>query len=136
MSKAEYRRERRKRLRQEAIERLGGECVRCGTTEGLEFDHIDPKTKKFKVTDLDKYPIAEWWAEVDKCQLLCRPCHLEKSYEGGELAEPRQHGTVAMYKIHGCRCDKCRIAKNEYKRAYKRRKKTEAQEKARRWWEP
>ena len=34
--------ERRKIL----IERLGGKCVKCGTTENLQFDHIDPNTKK------------------------------------------------------------------------------------------
>jgi 5-methylcytosine-specific restriction endonuclease McrA len=31
------------------IEMLGGECVRCGDTVDLEFDHIDPCTKIFAV---------------------------------------------------------------------------------------
>jgi hypothetical protein len=31
------------------IEMLGGACVRCGATEDLEFDHIDPSTKVFAI---------------------------------------------------------------------------------------
>jgi hypothetical protein len=30
---------------------LGGRCVRCGANEDLEFDHIDPSTKVFAVTE-------------------------------------------------------------------------------------
>jgi hypothetical protein len=37
--------ERRARL----IEMLGSKCVRCGVTERLEFDHVDPETKRFVV---------------------------------------------------------------------------------------
>jgi len=29
---------------------LGGRCVRCGATEDLEFDHIDPSTKRFTIS--------------------------------------------------------------------------------------
>ena len=63
------------------IEMLGGKCVRCGATENLEFDHIDPSTKVFGVcAGLDKA-----WdvlvAEASKCQLLCRPCHVAKGAE-------------------------------------------------------
>jgi 5-methylcytosine-specific restriction endonuclease McrA len=35
--------------RAELIEMLGGRCVRCGAVEDLEFDHIDPTTKRFAV---------------------------------------------------------------------------------------
>lgn len=35
--------------RDRLIEMLGGKCVRCGATEDLEFDHIDPSTKVFAV---------------------------------------------------------------------------------------
>jgi 5-methylcytosine-specific restriction endonuclease McrA len=37
----------RRKYRRERL--LGGECVRCGATDDLEFDHIDPKTKAFAV---------------------------------------------------------------------------------------
>jgi hypothetical protein len=40
---------RRKRL----IEMLGGKCARCGSAESLEFDHIDPSTKKFTISSVE-----------------------------------------------------------------------------------
>ena len=35
--------------RKAAIDHLGGKCVHCGTSHGLEFDHIDPLTKSFTI---------------------------------------------------------------------------------------
>jgi len=29
---------------------LGEECVRCGSTDRLQFDHVDPTTKVFNVS--------------------------------------------------------------------------------------
>ena len=64
----------------ESKEKLGGKCVKCGTTEGLQFDHIHPKNKSFEITRkllmADKEKFQE---ELDKCQLLCYDCHLEKT---------------------------------------------------------
>ena len=64
----------------ECIKKLGGECVRCGSTERLQFDHIHPKNKLFEITRRllmsDKKKFEE---ELDKCQLLCCDCHLEKT---------------------------------------------------------
>ena len=64
----------------ESIEKLGGKCVKCGATERLEFDHIHPKDKSFEITKRllmgDKEKFQE---ELDKCQLLCYDCHLEKT---------------------------------------------------------
>ena len=71
--------ERRKIL----IERLGGKCVKCGTTENLQFDHIDPNTKKdrtYCVSTMLGSSMERVTAEADKCQLLCSKCHLEKTY--------------------------------------------------------
>ena len=71
--------ERRKIL----IERLGGKCVKCGTTENLQFDHIDPQTKKdrtYCVSTMLGCSMERVTAEADKCQLLCPKCHLEKTY--------------------------------------------------------
>ncbi len=73
----------------ESKEKLGGKCVKCGTTERLQFDHIYPKDKSFEITrkllmnDREKFQ-----EELDKCQLLCYNCHLEKtkqSYLNGEF---------------------------------------------------
>jgi len=70
--------ERRQYLR----EYLGGKCVRCGSIENLEFDHIIKENKSFTISSsLTCFSIEDLILEADKCQLLCRPCHIEKSHE-------------------------------------------------------
>lgn len=94
---------RRKRL----IEMLGGCCVRCGATEDLEFDHIDPSTKVFTISAV----LSKAWdvlvTEAAKCQLLCKPCHVAKGAE--DRPEPK-HGTYYVYWYWNCRCDPCKAA--------------------------
>lgn len=71
-----YRAERR----QKALDLLGGECAVCGSTENLEFDHIDPDTKSGHVSTM--LMSAKWddtLVELQKCQLLCKAHHIEKS---------------------------------------------------------
>jgi hypothetical protein len=101
------------------IEMLGGKCVRCGATEDLEFDHIDPSTKVFAVcAGLSK----AWDALVDeasKTQLLCKPCHIAK---GAEDRSGLKHGTYHVYWYWNCRCDLCKSA-NARKSADLRAKK-------------
>jgi 5-methylcytosine-specific restriction endonuclease McrA len=67
---------RQKRL-QEMRDKLGGKCVKCGTTESLQFDHKDPRTKCFNVSPQDSW--EKTLPELYKCQLLCSSCHLEKT---------------------------------------------------------
>lgn len=99
------------------IEYLGGKCARCGTTEALQIDHIDPKTKSF---DISKNWARAWnllVLELDKCQALCPEHHLEKSRLNKELRGGQnkwteiQHGTVWAYSKYRCRCEECRAAK-------------------------
>lgn len=118
---AQYMALRRARRRQELIVLLGGQCVRCGTIELLDFDHVVPKSQSFRISGrgLDKpWPIL--LAEVAKCQLLCRPCHKAKSKECGETGggwnkidgpEGFQHGTESGYMRGRCRCEPCRKAR-------------------------
>ena len=69
----EYARNRKNLLK----EKMGGKCVKCGATEHLQFDHINPSEKLYNISnnfhrkDLDE--------ELGKCQLLCSRCHLEKT---------------------------------------------------------
>ncbi len=54
-----------------------GPCRRCGGTEALEVDHIDPRQKL-------EHRIWTWSAkrraaELAKCQVLCWVCHRQKS---------------------------------------------------------
>ena len=41
----------------------------------LEFDHIDPATKLFNVCDMTHKSWNDIRAEIDKCRILCKPCH-------------------------------------------------------------
>lgn len=103
-------------------EYLGGKCVRCGATQKLEFDHIVPKTRKFAITS--RYD-ARWEivkAELDKCQLLCRQCHLEKGRELGEIQQAATHGSLGMLR-YNCKCPLCRKKKSEYNKEWKRKRK-------------
>lgn len=64
------------------IDYLGGKCTACGTTEDLEFDHIDPTTKEFEMSKpLSRKNLPEgYMTELDKCQLLCKACHKKKTF--------------------------------------------------------
>lgn len=70
-----------------AIERLGGSCTKCRSTSELQFDHIDPATKEFSIaTRLAGVAMKRLLLELDKCQLLCQACHLDKSRREGSLS--------------------------------------------------
>ena len=119
---AAYMRKRRAKRREEARLRLGGKCVVCGSTEKLEFDHVDPSTKVLNVSSakcLDG-PRDRLLEEVDKCQLLCKLHHREKSRLNGDLSGgghnklPVKHGTASLYN-QKCRCDHCKEWKRKYR---------------------
>lgn len=65
--------------RQILIQELGGQCVQCGNTERLEFDHIDPKTKTLEISKSFNLSLNKLREETKKCQLLCKICHKSKS---------------------------------------------------------
>lgn len=88
-------------------ERLGGVCVECGTTEGLDFHHIDPATKAFTIAS----HLGQSWkrlvVEIDKCELLCRDCHTDHHRSTAPC------GTMRRY-WRGCRCPECKAAMRAY----------------------
>lgn len=106
--------------RQMAIVFLGGLCVRCGSTDSLNFDHVDSSTKLFDIAK--RLASAPWKViedELAKCQLLCEPCHKTKTVESGDhvgghnkILDP-QHGTSVMYGREKCRCEVCRNWKRQ-----------------------
>jgi 5-methylcytosine-specific restriction endonuclease McrA len=98
---------------------LGGLCAYCEEAEeDLEFDHIDPKTKRFAVSE-GMPAMKRWLRELKKCQLLCVDCHKQKSDE--EETSERDHGTWAAYQRAGCRCKKCKALFNQYRRGWRER---------------
>jgi 5-methylcytosine-specific restriction endonuclease McrA len=76
-----YNKAGRQQRRAKLIEMLGGCCARCRATQDLEFDHIDPATKRFAVGSSMSRAWDELVEEALKCQLLCRSCHREKAVE-------------------------------------------------------
>ena len=69
---------RMKKLR----EAFGDKCVKCGATENLHFDHIDPSTKYKSIGDLaTSNGFDRCYEEALKCQLICSTCHKKKSIE-------------------------------------------------------
>lgn len=105
--------------RNKAIEYLGSSCVTCGSTDSLEFDH---KVRELKAANIATLLSRKWEvlkAELDKCQLLCSNCHLEKTILEQSTAE---HGTHSKY-CGGCRCLACKTAHNASTTAWKRKQK-------------
>jgi hypothetical protein len=94
-------------------------CARCSSTDRLEIDHIDPSTK---VTNrIWSWSRERREAELVKCQVLCRDCHVVKTAEDAKRA--RGHNRKRYYRDR-CRCNVCSEAvqrynerKNEMRRA-------------------
>lgn len=97
-----------------AKEYLGGKCIRCGSKNELELDHIDPKTKILSIAEMWNKPLEVFWVEVRKCQLLCAPCHISKTKS--DLGQPQEplHGTITRAKNYHCKCEACRQVSHEY----------------------
>lgn len=84
-------------------------CIKCGSQENLELDHIDESAK-------NTHRIWSWSKtrrdiELAKCQFLCENCHAEKTSKF--LSRPISHGTKTGYG-RGCRCVKCHQALLDY----------------------
>jgi len=63
------------------IDYKGGKCIECGynkTMGALSFHHRNPKTKKFNVAGSHTKSWEVLKRELDKCDLLCMNCHIEK----------------------------------------------------------
>ncbi len=63
------------RLREE----MGNACAICGSSQGLEFAHIDASTKLFNVGGLERRSESAIRAEAAKCRLLCQAHHREET---------------------------------------------------------
>ncbi len=72
----------RERTKKRLIFSMGGGCQCCGYTKthkALELHHIDPKVKEKSFRQLMAHPTAidTWYAEFEKCILVCSNCHRE-----------------------------------------------------------
>lgn len=86
----------------------GRSCAFCGSTENLELDHIDPTTKDPYLRRKSNHFIWRWSeerrnAELAKCQVLCHPCHVEKSRREGNFTyntvKGSSHGSSKLNEV-------------------------------------
>ena len=108
------------RRRNEAIQKLGGYCWECYSTENLEIDHIDRDEKSFDVGKaLPGWSSERIATELLKCQILCHECHQFKStVEVGNTPTKNRdiHGTLTSYRW--CKCPVCRKFKSGYSKEH------------------
>jgi 5-methylcytosine-specific restriction endonuclease McrA len=101
--KSKYQR-RNERRRQMAFNILGRKCVRCGSTENLQFDHKNPEEKTAKLSRFWSAEEHVFIREVLKCQVLCKKCHDKKTKN--DVTINAKHGSASMWQ-KGCRCKIC-----------------------------
>jgi 5-methylcytosine-specific restriction endonuclease McrA len=111
-----YNIKRRDERRKLCMELLGGICVNCGTSNNLQFDHINPNDVIYRISEILTHKIEKLLAELEKCQLLCIECHRNKTNRIDRIHADQTHGTLSSYKW--CKCEECRKAKNDYMREY------------------
>jgi hypothetical protein len=89
---------------------------RCGATEGLQFDHIDSRTKIANISEVTNWRLYRFLAEVDKCQLLCGPggCHQDKTT--CDLYPTACTSGEGRWK---CECDLCAAWRTGYHAGYR-----------------
>jgi len=119
----EYMLRRYYKRRSQAFGRLGNCCAECGGRDGLEIDHVDPSHKSFSIPKMWNTREDIFWAEVEKCQLLCHRHHVEKTIRDRGFNSKDQHGTLACYRGSRCRCPACVKVNSDYCKEYRRRKK-------------
>jgi hypothetical protein len=118
MPTKEYIREYREKRKNFCLDYLGGQCVKCGETKNLHFDHITPNNKFKEISSLYTSNLQILKDELDKCQLLCYECHHEKSLNEGDYLGNRktwEHG-VSGYINQKCRCNHCVESYKEWRK--------------------
>lgn len=72
----------KRKLMVDTIKMEKGCCI-CGYKEhpaALQFDHIDPSTKSFTISQDKKKAWNSILEEIDKCRILCANCHSVETF--------------------------------------------------------
>jgi 5-methylcytosine-specific restriction endonuclease McrA len=123
----QYMANRYHQTRKKVIDRLGGKCVRCGTTEGtLHLDHKDAKKKTMRASDLHSVNDKRFEAEIKNLQVLCEDCHRDKTFEDWDyssLTPKKTHGSYWFYRKYRCRCPECTKAYQDKQKEWRKQQK-------------
>lgn len=95
-----------------------GPCSQCGSSQDLRVVYKDPKEKTVKVAAIWSRKDEDRAQLLARCIVLCTVCALSKRHEERQP----EHGTPGRYD-QGCRCDQCRPAKSQKRKAERARKK-------------
>ncbi len=72
---------RRRKLKRQCVEYLGGKCLNCGLRDECVdvycFHHKDPAQKNFTISS-KRLKFESMITELNKCELLCCNCHRKK----------------------------------------------------------
>lgn len=100
-------------MRALGIELLGGKCVDCEQTDLLEFDHLNPEDKTYTIS-ASKWSTtkAKFLAEVQKCVLRCKPCHILRTQQ--QNAPNFREGGCGERGTWRCPCTICKNARRMY----------------------
>lgn len=76
-------------------------CVDCGYKQhpaALHFDHIDPATKSFELSNAKRRGWEKILAEVAKCEVRCANCHAVRTAgQGHHLIEPQAANALRLF---------------------------------------
>lgn len=102
------------------LDYLGDKCKKCGSVDNLQFDHINKDEKSFNIKN--NLTLNEKVKnELDKCQLLCQKCHIEKTAKENSGFK---HGTRYSWLKKKCECEECiAVKKIWYKQRNESRRK-------------
>ena len=79
----------RKLARSRLVMQLGGECVGCGRSDKLTFDHINPLTEeqdahRARIGVNSRLVLYRKEAAEGLLQLLCQSCQLKKQFRNSK----------------------------------------------------
>ena len=72
---------RSRKIKERAIEYLGGKCTDCGLIDDVcvyDFHHEDPAKKEISFGQRGGISFEKLKPELDKCVLLCANCHRKR----------------------------------------------------------
>jgi hypothetical protein len=93
-----------------AINHLGGKCQKCNNTNvfHLTFHHRDKTEKESKISDIRDNRWSEILKEINKCDLLCRNCHMELHHDEYLIKESSTRNNKKIFlEIKGTLCELC-----------------------------